>query len=527
MPATAHRETAPADRIPFLHKLAYGSGAFANNLLATASGSMMIILNLGFGMNPALVGLLGAIPRITDAFTDPVVGYLSDNASTRWGRRRPFIVWGAIASAVVFFFLWQIPGGQSQEFIFGYFLVGSLLFYLAYTFYSTAWVALGFELTPDYHERTRLMGVSNFTGQFVNLLAPWFLWFVSYEVLFDSQADGAAVLAGLVAVVVIATGIVPGLVLREPMRGIAEGAGERQGMLQNLKAFLGGFSETLQSRPFLYLAAATFLIFNGFILIGAFQSYVIIYYVFGGNELLGAEFVGWAGTVGAVSAFAIVAFATWLGTRVGKRRALMITTSVSVLGYGLKWFSYNPELPWLVLLPAPLMAFGFGGLFTLVPAMLADVVDLDELKTHERREGMFGSIYWWIVKLGLAAAAGRERRAPQRDRLRRRAGRRPDRPRAVPDAGVRRADPGSDVSAGGLDRGPLPPSPRRPPSTCGRSSSSAAAPRPPRGRAKPPRPRTRRRAPRGSPRRPTPRTAPARSRAATGGRRRPGRRCAA
>ncbi len=88
----------------------------------------------------------------------------------------------------------------------------------------------------------------------------------------------------------------------------------------------------------------------------------------------------------------------------GKRKALMITTAISVVGYVIKWFSYNPDLPWLVLVPAPLMAFGFGGLFTLVPAMLADVVDLDELKTHERREGMFGSIYWWIVKLGLAVA---------------------------------------------------------------------------------------------------------------------------
>jgi len=61
-------------------------------------------------------------------------------------------------------------------------------------------------------------------------------------------------------------------------------------------------------------------------------------------------------------------------------------------------------MPYLVILPAPLMAFGLGGLFTLVPSMVADVVDTDELKTHERREGMFGSIFWWMVKLGLSAA---------------------------------------------------------------------------------------------------------------------------
>jgi GPH family glycoside/pentoside/hexuronide:cation symporter len=75
-----------------------------------------------------------------------------------------------------------------------------------------------------------------------------------------------------------------------------------------------------------------------------------------------------------------------------------------MFGYLLKWFCYNPETPWMLLLPAPLIAFGFGGLFTLMPAMVADVVDADELNTNERREGMYGSIFWWVVKLGMAAA---------------------------------------------------------------------------------------------------------------------------
>jgi GPH family glycoside/pentoside/hexuronide:cation symporter len=74
------------------------------------------------------------------------------------------------------------------------------------------------------------------------------------------------------------------------------------------------------------------------------------------------------------------------------------------VGYALKWFCYSPQYPLLLLLPAPLLAFGLGGLFTLMGSMIADVCDLDELETHERREGMFGSIYWWVVKLGMAAA---------------------------------------------------------------------------------------------------------------------------
>jgi len=108
--------------------------------------------------------------------------------------------------------------------------------------------------------------------------------------------------------------------------------------------------------------------------------------------------------LGAVSSFVVIFLVTWLGPKFGKRRAFYVTTALSMLGYLLKWFCYNPKYPWLVLLPAPLMAFGLGGLFTLMPAMVADVVDADELNTHERREGMYGSIFWWVVKLGMAAA---------------------------------------------------------------------------------------------------------------------------
>ncbi|MGD8606464.1 MAG: hypothetical protein PVH21_04180, partial [Myxococcales bacterium] len=74
--AAKHYETAPQDRVSLPHKLIYGLGGFVNNLLAAASGGMVIVLNLGLGMSPWLVGMLGAIPRLTDAFTDPLMGYI-------------------------------------------------------------------------------------------------------------------------------------------------------------------------------------------------------------------------------------------------------------------------------------------------------------------------------------------------------------------------------------------------------------------------------------------------------------------
>ncbi|MGB5245212.1 MAG: MFS transporter [Woeseia sp.] len=412
MSNATHYETAPEDRIPFHLKVVYGLGAFVNNLLAAAIGGMVIVLNLGLGMNPALVGLVSALPRLTDALTDPLMGYISDTTRSRWGRRRPYIFVGAIAVGIIYALLWQLPADKSEAFYFWYFLSGSLIFYLAYTVFATPWVALGYELTPDYNERTRLMGVQNFIGQLAYVIAPWFLLIMQSERLFDDMVDGAAGLAIIIAVVVMAVGILPAIFLRERFSAdiavdcgdgvVAESAGAA--MLRNIKCFLSGFATTLKFKPFLKLCAATFLVFNGFMLIASFQFYVIIYYVFGGDTVRGAEYAGYSGTLGAVSTFVVIVFVTWLGTKIGKRRTFFVATGVSMVGYVLKWFCYNPEIPWLLLLPAPLMAFGLGGLFTLMPSMIADVVDADELNTHERREGMYGSIFWWVVKLGMAAA---------------------------------------------------------------------------------------------------------------------------
>jgi len=258
------------------------------------------------------------------------------------------------------------------------------------------------------------MGTQNFIGQLAYVVSPWFLWIMTYKGFFPDQVAGARGLAVIVALVAIGLGILPALFLRERMLAVATaeaqvaaagaGANGRGALRRNLGEFLRAFGTTLSSRPFLKLCLATFLIFNGFMLISSFQYYVIIYYVCGGDQVEGAKYAGYSGTVGAVSTFVVVAFVTWLATRIGKRRAFFVSTGVSMLGYALKWVCYNPAVPWLVVAPAPLLAFSLGGLFTLMPSMVADVVDTDELKTHRRREGMYGSIFWFMVKLGMAAA---------------------------------------------------------------------------------------------------------------------------
>jgi GPH family glycoside/pentoside/hexuronide:cation symporter len=160
----------------------------------------------------------------------------------------------------------------------------------------------------------------------------------------------------------------------------------------------------MRFKPFLLLCGATFLVFNGFMLVSAFTSYVIIYYSYGGDKDLGARLMGWNGTLSAVATFLVIILTTWLGTRIGKKKTFFLATGISVFGYLLKWFCYSKSDPYLLLVPTPFIAFGLGALFVLMGSMIADVCDFDELKTGQRREGMYGAVFWWVVKLGMALA---------------------------------------------------------------------------------------------------------------------------
>jgi GPH family glycoside/pentoside/hexuronide:cation symporter len=106
-----------------------------------------------------------------------------------------------------------------------------------------------------------------------------------------------------------------------------------------------------------------------------------------------------------VSTLVVIPVTAWLATRLGKRRTFFLTISISLGGYALKWVGYNPEHPYWLLFAAPLVAFGTGSLFTLMGSMISDVCDYDELNTGQRREGVFGAIYWWMVKIGMSLAA--------------------------------------------------------------------------------------------------------------------------
>ncbi len=400
MSTVTHYKTAPEDRISLKQKSAYAIGMLVNNLQAAALPAMVVILNLGLGMDPLLVGLLGAIPRIFDAVSDPMLGYISDNTRTRWGRRRPFIFVGALTAGLIFALMWQLPPGHTQTFYFWTFMAASILFFLAYTVYATPFVAFGYEMTADYHERTRLHAFANTVGQLAWLGVPWFYALMASN-LFRDTVHGARVLAIWVGVIVAVLGIVPAIFCRE-RKVMAPKAAE--GFLKNMSQFFKGIGTTFRCSPFVKICGATFLVFNGFQLGMSFSIYVMIYYLFHGNDAAAGKLMGWFGMLTSIATLCVIPLTGFIATHLGKRKTFLITISLSIVGYALKWFGYNPAYPYWLLFASPLVAFGTGSLFTLMGSMISDVCDYDELETHQRREGVFGAIYWWMVKVGMALA---------------------------------------------------------------------------------------------------------------------------
>jgi|TARA_R110001599_G_scaffold8255_3_gene40096 GPH family glycoside/pentoside/hexuronide:cation symporter len=404
----ANQQASVRGKVPLLQKSAFGAGHLVLNLLPGALGVFMFFLLTAFGMNPFLAGLLGGLPRIFDALTDPIMGFISDNTKSNWGRRRPYIFVGAILSGLFFILLWQLDETNSQTYNFWYFLIMSMVFLVGNTMFATPLIGLGYEMTSDYNERTRLMAFSQTVGQIAWMIVPWFWVLIADPDLFESQAVGVRQLSVVVGVICLALGLLPAIFCK----GIDASNMENRkdinfkSALSNLKDLFASIVEVSKNKPFVKLCVATFLVFNGFQLVASFSYFIIVFYMFNGDYGLAGNWPAWFSTITAVAtAFLVIPIVSWISNKFGKRKAFIISTALSIVGYILKWWGFSPENPWLIFMPIPFMAFGLGGLFTLMMSMTADVCDLDELENGmPRKEGTFGAIYWWMVKLGQALA---------------------------------------------------------------------------------------------------------------------------
>ena len=394
-------------KVPFGQKVAFGLGMLANQMFPAALGIFMVVLVENLGMPSWMWGILFFLPRVFDAFFDPIMGFISDNTKSIWGRRRQYVFAGAIIMGISFVIMWQLYRDDGVTYNFYFFLAWSFMFYLGLSIFSVPYVAMGYEMSDDFHERTNIMAIAQWIGQWAWVIAPWF-WVVMYDPSWFPNADTATrTLAIWVGISCMLLAMVPAIFLKskstkdddslKPLTFRTIGG--------SLKEILISFKEAFGNKPFRKLCVATFFIFNAFNTVAGFTFFIVVYYLFNGSTSDAGIWPTLFGCLGAIATtFIVIPIVAWMSKRMEKKKVFLISQGISIFGYILLWFLFIPGKPYMFLFALPFFSFGIGSLFTLMMSMTADVCDMDELSSGKRREGIFGAIYWWMVKFGFAIA---------------------------------------------------------------------------------------------------------------------------
>jgi glycoside/pentoside/hexuronide:cation symporter, GPH family len=404
--------TKPEHQIRFSQLAAYGAGGIIPIALFNIAGILVGLMgNISLGLSAFWLGAIMIVPRLWDALSDPVIGHISDNTRTRWGRRRPYLLIGGILVAVFFVVMWWIPKGDLvrtwfptesgyHAFQLAYILFSLLLFFTSVNIFEIPHGALGMEMTTDYHERTRLFSAKSFVGNLFAMSTPWLFALANMEVFKGTggnEADGMRYVSLMIAAILIPLSFWWTYKLREP--GFIKAAKHEK------TPFWRDMKRSASNRNFIMLTLTIFTLAMGFNFVQLLGSYIPIFYIFGGDKVAGAYLLGINGTVWAITGLLAVFPLNWISPKLGKRNTLTIAILLMCLAQLSKIVCYNPHYPYLITIPIVLLSTGMLFFFTLGSSMVGDICDEDELKTGYRAEGSFYSIFWWFIKMGTALAS--------------------------------------------------------------------------------------------------------------------------
>jgi GPH family glycoside/pentoside/hexuronide:cation symporter len=397
-PTPPAKDKGKSDDATLVEKSLWGMGGFGENMANNALPSLSnAIYQVGYGVNPVVLGWVLASSRIFDALTDPLIGNWSDNTRSKWGRRRPFVVGGGIALAITFAFLWLPPAGLSKSGIAIYLTIASFLFYLAFTVFVIPYSALGLEMVKDYQGRTRLFIFRLVPAFMASLLVPVIYKFARSDMFGGNELVGMRYIGVAIAVIILLTALPAGIFCRE--RQVEESA-----PAEKLKLSVA-IRETLRNKPFVILLGAVFLTFFGLFCAIIVYSNLNIYYICNGNKEVSGDVGATVGVIKGLGELAMLPVFAFLATRLQKHKLAAIGLGIGAFGYLLSWFFYTPASPYLQLvayLPANL---GLCACWLLNGSMMADICDSDELETGRRREGMFSAVFAICYKGGIAGGA--------------------------------------------------------------------------------------------------------------------------
>lgn len=449
------------DRIPILQKVMFSLG---QNMDYVATGLMTSVMwmpffNIGLGLSPVVLGLVLMVLRAWDAISDPIMGNISDNARTRWGRRRPFMFVGAITTAALYPLMWHFPesvltgtswlasvadwipfidhlqltAGDKATAL--YLIIVGVVFFTSFTMWSMPYYGLQLELTPNYDERTRLTAVMALISKLTALVTGWTFVVIVFvgtvaqgdfkilegkpawvreiataiqpwlHSLASNHADEKPIVTGMrlmcwvIAFMILVFGILPALFVKE--RYYAKEASK-----QAVEPFWQSIRESLRCAPLWSLISVSFFLVMGYSALGGLGQYVNIYYVCGGDMIQAGTIAGVKGTVIAVSGICMLPVFAWLGEKYDKRTVVLLMLGMSMFGHLLNYFLMTPALPYLQIVSGFFESSAIGAVWMFLPSMKADVADYDEQFTHRRREGSINAFYSWFIKASLTASMG-------------------------------------------------------------------------------------------------------------------------
>ena len=377
-------------------KLAYGAGdmgtGMTTNLIAFSS---LIFLTRVAGLSPGMAGTVLLIGKVWDAVNDPVIGVLSDRTRSRWGRRYPWMLISALPFGLTFFLTWIVPGFEEPQSKFWYYAITSVLFQIFFTTVNLPYSTLTAELTQDYDDRTELTSF-RLSFSLAGAIAALALGLVISGIIIDLQTQYLA-LGGICAVVSVLPifwcvfGTYPRFRLQQaqllqrqerPDLSTTMPIGQQLGI-------------AFRNTPFLYVIGIYLFAWLALQVTASVLPFYVNYWMGQDSYFLAALLV--QGT-----AIPMMFVCNLISKRVGKRGLFFIGAGSWLLVQVGLFFS-QPEQLNLMYGLCLAASFGVATAYVVPWAMLPDVIELDELETGERREGIFYAFMTFLQKLGLAA----------------------------------------------------------------------------------------------------------------------------
>ena len=371
-----------------LTKIIYGAGDVGFSMTGTIIGAYFAIFMTDVvGVTPAIVAIALFIGKTWDYINDPLIGYLSDRTRSRWGRRRPFLLFGVIPFALTFMFLWWKPPFEGQTALVVYYTVMFIIYDAANTFVSMPYFALTPELTENYDERTELTGYRMFfsiVGGLISFVIPMMI----IGQMTPANTDN-----------VFTMGIIFGIASAAPLLLVFFGTREKPyfAHLERPKLF-DSLKAALKNRPFVFSAVIYLFTWSSMAILEANLLFYIKYVVQRENM---SEVI--MGTIFVVAMFSLPLW-DWISKKFNKRLAYIYGIAFwAVVQILLITVTATSSLAYLMVL-CVLAGIGVGAAHVLPWAMIPDAIEVDELKTGERHEGMFYSLVTLMGKVANSIA---------------------------------------------------------------------------------------------------------------------------